>query len=211
MFQDIFNQNNTELPTLTKFIVRLSEMTKLFGIYLILLLVILITMSSFLKDNFKYKKIRHYLLLKIPIIGAFISKVYLAQFTQAVSLLTNAKVPMLNSIQMVKKMIQFVPLQEALELVEQSILKGNSLSVSLLENPMFDNRIISLVKVAEETNQTEYVFKQLNDQYNQEVLNQSKIMTTILEPFIILFVGVIVAVLLIAMYLPMFQLSSAIG
>lgn len=211
MFQDIFKQNNAELPTLTKFIVRLSEVTKSYGSYLILFLVVIIIISSFLKDNFRYRKIRHYLILKIPIIGTFISKVYLAQFTQAVSLLTNAKVPMLNSIQMVKKMIQFVPLQEALELVEQSILKGNSLSVSLLENPMFDNRIISLVKVAEETNQTEYVFKQLNEQYNQEVLNQSKILTTILEPFIILFVGVIVAVLLIAMYLPMFQLSSAIG
>lgn len=211
MFQDIFKQNNAELPSLTKFIVALSEVTKSYGGYLILFFVAIIILSSLLKDNFRYRKMCHYLLLNIPVFGAFISKVYLAQFTQAVSLLTNAKVPMLNSIQMVKKMIQFVPLQEALELVEQSILKGNSLSVSLLENPMFDNRIISLVKVAEETNQTEYVFKQLNEQYNQEVLNQSKTMTTILEPFIILFVGVIVAVLLIAMYLPMFQLSSAIG
>lgn len=126
-------------------------------------------------------------------------------------MLTTAKVPMLNSIQMVKKMIRFVPLQEALEKVELNILKGNSLSVSLKENPLFDNRIISLVKVAEETNQTEYVFKQLNEQYNQEVITQSKTMTTVLEPFIILLVGVIVAVLLVAMYLPMFQLSSAIG
>jgi type II secretory pathway component PulF len=112
---------------------------------------------------------------------------------------------------MVKKMIRFVPLQEALDKVESSILKGNSFSSSLKEIPLFDNRIISLVKVAEETNQTEYVFKQLSEQYNQEVVQQSKIMTTILEPLIILFVGVLVAILLIAMYLPMFQLSSAIG
>jgi type II secretory pathway component PulF len=85
------------------------------------------------------------------------------------------------------------------------------LSASLKNNSLFDNRIISLVKVAEETNQTEFVFKQLSEQYNQEVVQQSKIMTTVLEPFIILFVGVLVAVLLVAMYLPMFQLSSAIG
>lgn len=108
-------------------------------------------------------------------------------------------------------MIRFVPLQDALDKVENSILKGNSLSVSLKENPLFGNRIISLVKVAEETNQSEYVFKQLSEQYNQEVVQQSKIMTTVLEPLIILFVGVLVAVLLVAMYLPMFQLSSAIG
>ncbi|WP_255566939.1 type II secretion system F family protein [Flavobacterium litorale] len=78
-------------------------------------------------------------------------------------------------------------------------------------NRLFDNRIISLVKVAEETNQTEYIFNQLNEQYNNEAMQQSKVLLTVLEPFIILFVGVLVAVLLVAIYLPMFQLSSAIG
>ena len=211
MFQDIFKQNNVELPILTRIIVKLSGIVKSFGIYGILLFVVVFVVAQIFKDNAIYKKTVHYFILKIPVLGPFISKVYLAQFTQAVTLLTTAKVPMLNSIQMVKKMIRFVPLQEALEKVEISILKGNSLSISLKQNSMFDNRIISLVKVAEETNQTEYVFKQLNEQYNQEVILQSKVMTTILEPFIILFVGIIVAVLLIAMYLPMFQLSSAIG
>lgn len=211
MFQDIFKQNNMELPFLTQVIVKLSVATKTYGIYFLLAIVAFVFSTQFFKDNAKYKRALHYFLIKIPVLGTFMTKVYLAQFTQAVTLLTTAKVPLLNSIQMVKKMIRFVPLQEALEQVEQSILKGNSLSSSLKNTPLFDNRIISLVKVAEETNQTEYVFKQLSEQYNQEVVQQSKIMTTVLEPFIILFVGVLVAVLLVAMYLPMFQLSSAIG
>jgi type II secretory pathway component PulF len=211
MFQDIFKQNNMQLPFLTQVIVKLSVLTKTYGVYFLLATVLFIFSTQFFKDNAKYKKSLHYFLIKIPVIGPFMTKVYLAQFTQAVTLLTTAKVPLLNSIQMVKKMIRFVPLQDALEKVEESILKGNSLSSSLKNNSLFDNRIISLVKVAEETNQTEYVFKQLSEQYNQEVVQQSKIMTTVLEPFIILFVGVLVAVLLVAMYLPMFQLSSAIG
>ncbi|WP_269225276.1 type II secretion system F family protein [Flavobacterium eburneipallidum] len=211
MFQDIFRQNNVELPALTKAIVKLSGWTKSYGVYGLLLLIGLLFIGRLFKDNVQYRTAIHYFILKIPILGAFMTKVYLAQFTQAVALLTTAKVPLLNSIQMVKKMIRFVPLQDALEKVENSILKGNSLSISLKENALFDNRIISLVKVAEETNQTEYVFQQLSEQYNQEVVQQSKVMTTVLEPLIILFVGVLVAVLLVAMYLPMFQLSSAIG
>lgn len=211
MFQDIFRQNNVELPMLTKVIVKLSTLTKTFGIYGLLLLGLLFFAGRIFKDNKQYRKTLHHFVLKIPVFGTFITKVYLAQFTQAVALLTTSKVPLLNSIQMVKMMIRFVPLQEALDKVENSILKGNSLSASLKENPLFDNRIISLVKVAEETNQTEYVFKQLSEQYNQEVVQQSKTMTTVLEPLMILFVGVLVAVLLVAMYLPMFQLSSAIG
>ena len=126
-------------------------------------------------------------------------------------MLTASKVPILNSIQIVGKMIRFVPLKDALEIVEAKILQGYSLSESMQGNPIFDSRIISLIKVAEETNQTEYVFTQLNEQYSQEVLQQSKMMSTVLEPFIILFVGVLVAILLVAMYLPMFQLSSVIG
>ena len=211
MFQDIFRQNNVELPALTKIIVKLSGLTKTYGVYGLLFLAGLFFTGRVFKDNVQYRSALHYFVLKIPVFGPFITKVYLAQFTQAVALLTTAKVPLLNSIQMVKKMIRFVPLQDALEKVENSILKGNSLSASLKENPLFDNRIISLVKVAEETNQTEYVFQQLSQQYNQEVVQQSKTMTTVLEPLIILFVGVLVAVLLVAMYLPMFQLSSAIG
>jgi type II secretory pathway component PulF len=211
MFEGIFKQNNMELPMLTKMIVKLSDIVKTFGIYGLLLLVGLIFLGSIFKDNPRFRNILHHFILRVPVLGAFITKVYLAQFTQAVALLTTAKVPLLNSIQMVKKMIRFVPLQDALDKVENSILKGNSLSLSLKENPLFDNRIISLVKVAEETNQTEYVFKQLSEQYNQEVVLQSKVMTTVLEPLIILFVGGLVAVLLVAMYLPMFQLSSAIG
>jgi type II secretory pathway component PulF len=211
MFQDIFKQNKMELPTITMFIVSLSNFVRSYGLFFFLILAVLIVLSRLLKDKYVYRKTLHYMLLQIPVFGKFISKVYLAQFTQAVSLLTTSKVPMLNSIQLVKKMIRFVPLQEALQKVEDNILTGKSLSKSMAANMLFDARIIALVKVAEETNQTEYVFNQLNEQFNQEVTQQSKIMSTVLEPFIILFVGVIVAILLIAMYLPMFQLSSAIG
>jgi len=189
----------------------MSGFTQAYGWVFFVLIIGLVIGSRLLKDNYIYRKNTHYILLKIPVLGPFVSKVYLAQFTQAVTLLTSSKVPILNSIQMVKKMIRFVPLQDALERVENGILKGHTLSESLKESKLFDNRIVSLVKVAEETNQTEYIFNQLNIQYSQEVTQQSKTMATVLEPLIIVFVGVLVAVLLVAMYLPMFQLSSAIG
>ena len=211
MFQDIFKQNNMELPILTRIIIQMSGFTQAYGWLLFVFVAGLIVTGRFLKDNYLYRKQTHYLLLKVPVLGPFINKVYLTQFTQAVTLLTSSKVPILNSIQMVKKMIRFVPLQEALEKVESGIMKGYTLNESLKESKLFDNRIISLVKVAEETNQTEYIFNQLNIQYSQEVTQQSKTMATVLEPLIIVFVGVLVAVLLVAMYLPMFQLSSAIG
>lgn len=211
MFEDIFRQNNMELPVLTRLIVKASGLLRSYGLLIIAGIGMLVAFAIAMKDNYRYRKYLHYFALKIPVFGKFLLKVYTAQFTQAVALLTASKVPMLNSIQMVAKMIRFVPLQEALSEVEVEIMKGNSLSKSLSASPLFDSRILSLVKVAEETNQTEFVFKQLNEQYSQEVAQQSKVMSTVLEPIIILIVGVLVAVLLIAMYLPMFQLSTAVG
>lgn len=211
MFQDIFRQNNVELPWITEVIINTSSFVRNYLWVIFLVLLCLIISYRFFKKDKKIRKITDYLLLKIPVFGSFISKVYLAQFTQAVSLLTSSKIPMLNSIQLVGKMINFSPLKDDLLKVEDKILEGFSLNESLKSTRMFDNRMIALVKVSEETNQTNFIFNQLNEQYSQEVTQQSKVMSTILEPFIILIVGVIVAILLIAMYLPMFQLSNAIG
>lgn len=211
MFKGIFEQNKLELPYLTRLIVYFSEAIQNYGWFLLVFSFFIIIGLKFLLKKKYFKSLYHKFILKTPIIGGFITKIYLAQFTQAISLLTSSKVPILNSIQLVKNMIDFVPLQNALQNVEEGILKGNSLSESLQGNPMFNDRIISLVKVAEETNQTEYIFNQLNEQYNNEVVQQSKLVATVIEPFIILIVGLIVGILLIALYLPMFKLSSVIG
>ena len=158
-----------------------------------------------------YRRFKDTFLLKLPFFGNFIKTVYLSQFTQAVALLSASKVPVINSIQLVKKMIVFYPLQDALESVEQSILQGATLSESLASHPIFSDKMIALVKVAEQTNQTEFIFDRLNVQYHEQVQRQSKMMSTIMEPLIIVLVGIMVGIILIAMYLPMFKLGTVLG
>ena len=108
-------------------------------------------------------------------------------------------------------MIDFYPLQNALEAAKQHTLKGESLSKSLSHHNLFNNKMIVLVKVVEKTNQTEFIFNRLNMQYNTQVQQQSKMLSTIMEPLIILIVVVLAEVMLIAMYLPMFKLSIVLG
>ena len=108
-------------------------------------------------------------------------------------------------------MIKFYPLQDALHTVEQSILRGATLSESLASHAIFSDKMIAMVKVAEQTNQTEFIFDRLNVQYHEQVQRQSKMMSTIMEPLIIVFVGIMVGVILIAMYLPMFKLGTVLG
>tara|TARA_R110000796_G_scaffold81456_2_gene179402 strand:- start:1009 stop:2142 length:1134 start_codon:yes stop_codon:yes gene_type:complete len=211
MFQDIFKQNKVELPGITTFIVRLSDFIGAYGWWIVVLLLGILIFRKVVTKNEGFKRYRDYVVLRLPYAGSFIRVVYLTQFTQAVTLLTSSKVPILNSIELVSRMIDFYPLKDALNSVEEKILKGSSLSDSLKGNKIFDHRMISLVKVAEETNETEFIFHRLNEQYAIEVQQKSKLMATLMEPLIILFVGIVVGVILIAMYLPMFKLGSVLG
>lgn len=211
MFEDIFEQNGVELPAITQWIIGVSNIIERYGLIVLLGIFVLVLLRKPLMQKESIRRSWDYFILKVPYMGNFLRLVYMAQFTQAVGLLTTSKVPMLNSVQMARKMLQFYPLQDALMTMESRILKGTSLHQSLQGNKVFDHKIISLVKVAEETNQTEYIFKKLNQQYVIEVQQKSKMLSTIMEPVIIIVIGVFVGVILVSMYLPMFRLSSVLG
>ncbi len=211
MFEDIFKQNGVDLPGITKMIIGASNFIRDYGWLVLLALLSLVVLRKAVAKKEWYRKGKDRFLTTIPYLGNFIGSVYLAQFTQAVALLTSSKVPMLNSIQLVRKMIDFYPLNEALEKVEKGVMAGSSLHQSMAGNKIFDNKMVSLVKVAEETNQTEYVFERLNQQYAIEVQQKSKLLSTLMEPLIIVIIGIFVGVILVSMYLPMFKLSSVVG
>ncbi|MBC2844638.1 type II secretion system F family protein [Winogradskyella flava] len=211
MFEDIFKQQNVELPAITLFVVNISAFIKSKGWLLLVFILLMLLSRPLLNNKTWYKKGKDLLISKIPFVGEFVRTVYLSQFTQAIALLSASKVPVVNSINLVKQMIDYYPLISALENVEQKLLKGDALSKSLSGYKLFDDKMIALVKVSEETNQTEFMFKRLNSQYSSRVQQRSKVLSTVMEPVIIMFVGLFVGFILIAMYLPMFKLSSILG
>lgn len=211
MFAEIFKHNNVKLPFLTEIIISASIAIEKYFVWFLLAVVILYFIIHKLKELQEYRRISSMILLKIPFFGELIRKMYLAQFTQALALLSSAKIPILQSIQLTKMMIDFYPLKQALEGIETMILNGKSLSDSAAPFSLFDRKMVSLLKVAEETNKSEFVFERLANQYNNDVQYQSKMLSTILEPIIILVLGALVAIILVAMYLPMFKLSTVIG
>jgi len=210
MFADIFKQNKVELPWITQKIVMISNGLQNNSIWMLLCVLFIIVFVSVFKNKIWYQKISTKILLKIPFVGDFIRKIRIAQFTQAISLLVSAKVPLLNGIQLTKKMISFYPLQIALGNVEEDILQGKSLYESIKNQPIFDKKMASLIKVAEETNQNETIFNRLTYQCNEEIQYKSKMISATIEPILILVLGGVVAVILIGMYLPMFKLSTVI-
>ncbi len=211
MFGDIFKQNQVDLPWLTRQIIFISEGFQSYFWLIVILIIGLFVCKKLVAKKVWYKKLSARILLKLPFVGELIRKMYIGQFTQAIALLSSAKVPLLESIGLTKKMFNFYPLTEALVKVEEGVLEGKSLSQCMHKHSIFDRKMISLIKVAEETNQNEFVFERLTTQYNEDISHSSKMLSTVLEPVIIVFLGALVAVILIAMYLPMFTLSSVLG
>lgn len=211
MFEDIFEQNQVELPFLTQMIVKISHLLEVNGLFILLGLAAVIVGLRMSRKKEWFRKHSGRFVLRMPIIGEYVKKIYITRFTHTMMLLTNSKIPVVSGLGMVREMVNFHPLQVSLRVIEDDILQGQRMSDSFKKHNLFDKKMIALLKVAEETNQTEYVFKKLYDQYSREVEYQSKTITNVLNPLLTLMVGFIVGVILIAMYLPMFRLSSVIG
>jgi type IV pilus assembly protein PilC len=107
-------------------------------------------------------------------------------------------------------MIGFYPLEASLEQIETDITKGTPLHQSMQQFNVYPAKMIQLIKVGEETNQLSYFFEKIADQYIEEVEYQTSTLSSVMEPLIIIFLGLIVGLILIAMYLPLFQMSNTL-
>jgi type IV pilus assembly protein PilC len=133
MFQDIFKQQNIEMPAITQFVVNISKFITSYGWLLILSSILLILSRLLFNKKAWYKRLKDNSLSKTPFIGKFIKTIYLSQFTQAIALLSASKVPIVNSITLVKQMINYYPLNVALNNVEKCLLRRETLSHSLMQ------------------------------------------------------------------------------
>src|SRR5690606_1093161 len=136
---------------------------------------------------------------------------YLTRFCQSMALLLVSKTSLTESLNLVKKMVGFYPIEEALNTIQTDIEKGSTLGDSMSKFSFFDKNITSMVKVAEQVNQLDTMFQNLAAHYDDEVEHKTKTMGSIIEPMLILFIGGIVGVIMISMYAPMFDLSEVIG
>lgn len=208
MFSDIFKRFGSKLPWITQQIVYFSSVLRTHSWWMLLLIFMTIYALYMQRNTLWYKKFSTLFILKIPIVKSIILKIYLARFSNSMALLIAAKVPILRAIQLVRQMIKFYPIENSLEQIEKEVLKGKSLHSSMQVFTIYPAKMISLIKVAEEVNQLDHFFVQIAEQYTQEVEHQSSIISSLLEPIILIVLGAIVGIILISMYLPLFQMTK---
>lgn len=209
LFADVFTRFGGELPWITAFILRLSnfiDSTFLPGMLLLASLVFFLYANH--KKNW-CRKWSSYLILKIPVAGEIVRKIHLARFANTMRLLVGTDTPLLYAIQLVEQMTDFYPIQQSMQRTEQAIIRGKSLHESLADFDFYPPKFIQLIRVGEEVNRLEFFFEKIAHQLTEEVEYKTSTLSTVLEPLIIIFLGLVVGLILIAMYLPMFQMSNS--
>lgn len=208
MFADVFKRFGGELPGITKFILRLSESVKSgFWYFFFVMLGIIIFLISQKRKTW-FRRLSSKLVINIPIIGKLVHKIYLSRFCNSMHLMIASKISMLRAITLIRQMISFYPIESTLQKVEEDITHGKTLHESLATFTIYPHKMIALIKAGEEVNKLDFFFDRLYRQYTDETEHQSAVLGNLLEPFIIIFLGILVGVILIAMYLPLFQLGQ---
>lgn len=211
MFADIFHRSGNDLPFITQSIIAFSSTFKQ---YLPISCLCLIALASWLYSQRKrewFRRLSSKLLMKLPVFGSLIRKIFMARFCNSMTLLTASKISLVRAIELSRQMVNFYPVEISLIEIETQITNGNSLHKSLATFPIYDSQLISLVTVGEEVNQLSLFFEKIAQQYNEDIEHQSALLSSVLEPFIIIILGFFVGFILVAMYLPLFQLGTSFG
>ncbi|HLN74513.1 MAG TPA: type II secretion system F family protein [Prolixibacteraceae bacterium] len=208
MFEELFKRFHGELPALTRAVILASKFISKYLWGMVLFLLGLGFTLFYIRRTRFYRKITSEVMLKTPGINTVIRKMYLAKFCQTFSLLNSSRIPIVTSIQLIQKIIGFYPFEIALIQIEKDLINGKLLHESFRSFDIFEEKLITLTKVGEEVNKLSDIYENLSQQYTEEVQHKVAILNTLMEPILIIFIGLFVAVILISMYLPMFKMSN---
>jgi type IV pilus assembly protein PilC len=212
MFEQVYARMGSTLPEITRFMLRLSSY------FPTVLLVIAIGGGSLFAVRYLYGETENYrrrsssLLLHLPLLGNLMRKHYQAQFCKLLHLLVSSNVPLLRSLTLLQGIIRFYPYSHSFAEVAEGLKRGESFSANLQRFPaIYGHKLLTLIRVGEETNTLGDMLRNQSVDITAELEHEIKQVNNILEPLLIVFIGVLVAFVLIAMYMPMFQLGQTIG
>ncbi len=210
-FGEIFDTLGAELPAFTQMMLNLSAtLRSSFSLYLVGGLVTAAWIfGRFYATPVGRRKVDA-LILKLPLFGDLIQKTATAQFCRTFSSLAKAGVPILLSLEIVRETCGNTIIADAIDASRRDILEGIPLSIAIARKNVFPEMAVGMMTIGEETSELDAMLTKVGDFYEDEVSASVKMLTSMLEPAMIVFVGGIVASILLAMYLPMFSVFKEI-
>lgn len=211
VFEDMFAGFGAALPAPTQLVVNMSRFIKGNVIFIFIGLAIAIVALKQYRNSKQGRRSTDALLLKVPIFGELLRKVAVARFTRTLGTMIQSGVPILDSLEIVAKTSGNVILEEIIYEVRGSIAEGQTISEPLSESDIFPGMVVQMISVGEATGALDTMLGKIADFYDDEVDAAVEALTSMLEPLLMLFLGGSIGGLVIAMYLPIFQMAAAMG
>lgn len=204
-FTGIFDQTGTILPWSTKFLLGFSDLIKKSWLMLIIVIVLCtVIINIFLKtENGIY--ISHKLKLKLPILKKLNEMIIVSRFTRTLSTLIESGLQLVDSLEIVSKVCGNKIAEEALIEIKDKVMKGESLYSSMEESKVFPPMLYSMVKIGEETGNLDDILNKTADFYDEELDSTIQAAVAMIEPILIVVMGLAVGFIIISIMLPMFD------
>lgn len=208
---EVFTESGQALPFLTRALIATSGTLQHYGLWMAIALGLgIIVFLRALKNN-NFKMYVHQMLLRLPLIGRVLRVSSTARYARTLSILSNAGVPILDALTAAQKVVTLIPIQEAMSHVITQVREGMSLNKALKQTGFMPAMSIHLIASGEATGQLESMLLRSADIQDNEVDRLVSGSLTIFEPFMILFMGIVVLLIVLAILLPIFEVTQVVG
>jgi type IV pilus assembly protein PilC len=211
IFVDIFAQLGGDLPLLTQVVVKMSNILRGYFYIVFPLLGLMIFGFFRLKKTEKGRRVWDAFRMRIPFgVGAIVVKVGMARFSRTLSTLVAAGVDIIRSLEITGSTAGNSLIEDATAVVRERVHQGVPIAIPLEEEKIFPPMVSQMVRVGEETGELEKMLGKIADFYEDEVDSSIATLTSVIEPLMMIGVGMVVGVIIISMYMPMFKLLTLI-
>jgi type IV pilus assembly protein PilC len=211
VFEGMFKSAGQSLPLPTLIVLTLSKLIKKYVIILIPGIILLLYGIKKYYQTETGKTLFDRLLLKLPVFGPLFQKIAVARFSRTLGTLVSSGVPILDGLTIVSKTSGNKTIETAILNARTSIREGETISEPLSRSGNFPPMVIQMISVGESTGALDTMLSKIADFYEEEVDVAVTNLTSLLEPFLMVFLGVVIGGVVISMYLPIFQMASAVG
>lgn len=211
-FKEVYANMGAELPDLTQLVMNLSDLFVDYGwIMIILLIASAFSLYKLHEKSPTFQKRIDALILRLPVFGTIVRKATIARWARTTSTLFAAGVPLVEVLDSVAGASGNILYEEATQDIRAKVTQGLSLTSSMQSTDMFPNMVIQMAAIGEESGSLDDMLNKAAEFYEDEVDNSVSRLSHLMEPIIMVVLGSLIGILLIAMYLPLFNLGNVVG
>lgn len=210
VFQEMFADMGGALPPITQLVVGMSEFVKSKIHWIVIGVIIFIFAFKKYYKTEKGRKLVDATMLKLPVFGLLIRKVAVAKFTRTMGTMLSSGVAILEALDIVAKTSGNKTVEQAIYTVRSGIAEGRTMADPLAESGVFPAMVCQMISVGESTGALDAMLQKIADFYEEEVDQAVENLTSLIEPFMLVFLGVVIGTLVVAMYMPIFKMAGAL-